>query len=120
MSTRSCRYGAVPVYAGQSSEPPVTVAIVSWNTRTLLAQCLESLHEDARALRAEVWVVDNDSSDGSAALVRYHFPWVKLIASSNNMGFGAAVNAVAARTGTRWLAPANADVRLTPMHSRGS
>lgn len=63
---------------------------------------------------AEVWVVDNASTDGSAELVRNRFPDVKLIASTENLGFGAAVNAVAARTHSPWLVPANADVRLSP------
>lgn len=100
-------------------EPPsatvrVTVAVVSWNTRELLAACLESLREDAARGIADVWVVDNASSDGSAALVRERFPWVKLIASTENLGFGAAVNLVAARASSPWLAPANADVWLDP------
>ena len=90
---------------------PITVAVVSWNTRELLAGCLASLREDARAGLADVWVVDNASSDGSAAMVRERFPWVKLIASTQNLGFGAAVNVVAARTSSPWLAPANADIR---------
>jgi GT2 family glycosyltransferase len=91
---------------------PVTVAVVSWNTRELLGRCLRSLHEDASRGLADVWVVDNASSDGSPALVRERFPWVKLIASAQNRGFGAAVNLVAARTSSPWLAPANADVEL--------
>jgi GT2 family glycosyltransferase len=90
----------------------VTVAVVSWNTRSLLADCLESLHEDVREGLAEVWVVDNASSDGSAELVRERFPWVHLIASSKNLGFGAAVNQVAGRTCSAWVVPANADVRV--------
>jgi N-acetylglucosaminyl-diphospho-decaprenol L-rhamnosyltransferase len=45
-------------------------------------------------------------------MVEDEFPWVRLIASSENLGFGAAVNAVAARTRTPWVAPANADVRV--------
>ena len=44
----------------------VTVAVVSFNTRELLLRCLASLAADARAGRADVWVVDNCSSDGSA------------------------------------------------------
>jgi N-acetylglucosaminyl-diphospho-decaprenol L-rhamnosyltransferase len=102
------------VSAGRSSEPLVTIAIVSWNTRTLLAECLESLYDDARERRADVWVLDNASSDGSAEMVSERFPWVELIASDENVGFGAGVNAIAARTDTKWLAPANADVRLAP------
>jgi GT2 family glycosyltransferase len=93
---------------------PITVAVVSWNTRELLARCLESLHEDAAAGLADVWVVDNASSDGSPELVRAQFPWAKLVASSENLGFGAAVNLVADRTSSPWLVPANADVRLYP------
>jgi GT2 family glycosyltransferase len=91
----------------------VTVAVVSWNTRTLLARCLDSVRADAEAGLADVWVVDNASSDGSPELVRDGYPWVKLIASQVNLGFGAAVNEVAARTDSQWVAPANADTRLT-------
>lgn len=89
----------------------VAVAVVSWNTRDLLRACLRSLEgEDA----AEVWVVDNASSDGSAEMVREEFPWVRLEARSENLGFGRAVNLVAARTDAPWIAPANADVELRP------
>jgi len=95
------------------TQPKVAVAVVSWNTRALLTECLASLQDDARSGMAEVWVYDNASADGSADLVQEQFPWVGLIASSTNVGFGSAVNAIAARTSTPWLAPANADVRLS-------
>jgi GT2 family glycosyltransferase len=96
----------------------VTVAVVSWNTRELLRDCLNALAADAATGLAEVWVHDNASSDGSAALVEADFPWVHLIACADNVGFGAAINAVAERTRRRgrpeWLAAANADTALTP------
>src|SRR5947209_144679 len=63
------------------------VAVVSWNTRELLERCLHSLAEDARSGRAEVWVVDNASEDGSPEMVRESFGWVRLIASAENVGF---------------------------------
>jgi N-acetylglucosaminyl-diphospho-decaprenol L-rhamnosyltransferase len=91
---------------------PVAVAVVSWNTRELLAGCLESLRADHDSGRAEVWVVDNASGDGSAEMVRARFPWVELIASERNLGFGAAANLVAGRTESPWVAPANADIAL--------
>jgi len=94
--------------------PSLTVAIVSWNTRELLADCLRALAQDAEDGLAEVWVFDNASSDGSAALVREQFPWAKLIASAENLGFGAGVNAVAAPSRTPWVVPANADTRVEP------
>jgi GT2 family glycosyltransferase len=94
--------------------PLVTVAVVSWNTRELLARCLASLEAEAATGRADVWVVDNASGDGSAELVRERFPWVSLLALDENVGFGAAVNLVGARTHAPWLAIANADVALDP------
>jgi GT2 family glycosyltransferase len=92
----------------------VVVAVVSWNTRELLASCLESLANDVRDGVADVWVVDNASTDGSADMVREDFPWAGLIASSENLGFGAGVNAVASRARAPWLALANADTALEP------
>lgn len=91
---------------------PVTVAIVAWNTRELLARALESLAPEVERGRAEVWVVDNASTDGSAELVAERFEWVRLIASEENVGFGRAINLVAERTSSEWLAIANADVAL--------
>jgi hypothetical protein len=92
----------------------VAVAVVSWNTRELLGECLRSLEADVRGERAAVWVVDNASRDGSAELVRDEMPWATLIASNENLGFGRAVNLVARRTTTPWLAVANADVAVAP------
>jgi len=56
----------------------VAVVVVSWNTRELLDRCLESLEPDVDRGLAEVWVVDNASSDGTAAAVRAKFPAVQL------------------------------------------
>jgi GT2 family glycosyltransferase len=92
----------------------VAVAVVSWNTRDLLAAALRSLKPEADAGRAEIWVVDNASTDGSAEMVREEFPWVELVASEDNLGFGPAVNLVARRTDAEWIAPANADIELEP------
>ncbi|HVE69383.1 MAG TPA: glycosyltransferase, partial [Solirubrobacteraceae bacterium] len=93
--------------------PRVAVAVVSWNTRDLLARCLESLAAQEGA-ELETWVVDNASTDGSAELVRDSHPEVELVASDENLGFGPAVNLVAQRTSTPWIAMANADVALRP------
>jgi hypothetical protein len=72
----------------------LSVVIVSWNVRELLGSCLRSLLDDlARAgVQANVWVVDNASSDGTPAMVRETFPEIKLIANDENLGFAAANN----------------------------
>jgi len=70
------------------------IVTVSYNVRELLRQCLASVEVSlaTSALPAEVVVVDNGSADGSAALVREQFPWVRLLANESNAGFAAASN----------------------------
>ena len=92
----------------------VAVVVVSWNTRELLRRCLTSLAPEVDRGRCEVSVVDNASTDGSAAMVRDEFGWARLDAVDENLGFGRAVNLAAARTDAPWLAIANADVALRP------
>lgn len=72
----------------------LAIIIVSYNTRSLLADCLSSVHAGlARsALEGHVWVVDNDSADGSPAMVRENFPAVRLVALKQNLGFAAGNN----------------------------
>jgi len=72
------------------------------------------MQPEVDAGRASVVVVDNCSTDGSREAVRSEYPWAELMEPSENLGFGAGVNAAAARTGGTWLAAANADIELTP------
>jgi len=74
--------------------PDLAVVIVSWNVRDLLAACLRSLFADLNRsdLKAEVWVVDNGSADGTPEMVAESFPTVHLIASDENLGFAAGNN----------------------------
>ena len=67
-----------------------------------------------QAGRASVWVVDNASCDGSAEMARREAPWATVIEAGENLGFGNAVDLVAERTDSPWIAPANADIAVTP------
>ena len=70
----------------------LAVVVVNYESREFLAPCLEALPAALNGLSAETWVVDNASTDGSAALVREQFPSVRLIANSSNLGYGRANN----------------------------
>lgn len=72
----------------------LAVVIVSWQVRDLLRTCLRSLFTDLEqsSLEAQVWVVDNASTDGSPEMVEEAFPQVGLIASDENLGFVRANN----------------------------
>ncbi len=73
--------------------PPVlSVIIVNYNVKEFLQQALSSLRKALQGLRAEVFVVDNASDDGSVQLVRDQFPEVKLILNQKNLGFSRANN----------------------------
>lgn len=70
----------------------LSVAIVSWNTREVLDQCLKSVYDTTTDIDFEVIVVDNCSSDGSADMVRATYPQSTLIANEDNAGFAKANN----------------------------
>jgi len=65
----------------------VGIVILNWNTRDLLKRCLETVLASEGDLTYRVVVVDNQSSDGSADIVREHFPQVELIVSEINGGY---------------------------------
>ncbi len=70
--------------------PDLSVIIVSWNVRELLAACLRSVDRSVRACEranVETLVIDNASADGSADMVAQEFPDVRLIANTENVGF---------------------------------
>jgi N-acetylglucosaminyl-diphospho-decaprenol L-rhamnosyltransferase len=70
----------------------LTIVIVSYNTRDLLHDCLRSIGLAGAACALDVWVVDNASRDGSAAMVRAEFPHIHVIDSPRNGGFAYANN----------------------------
>lgn len=95
--------------------PDVSAIVVNWNTRELLASCLASLAaHPATAMTTEVVVVDNGSSDGSAAMVRAEFPEALLIANDTNAGYTRANNQAISASRGRYLLLINTDAELTP------
>lgn len=91
----------------------LSVVIVSWNCRRHLEECLLSLRNNT-SVPAEIIVVDNASTDGTADMVRGSFPEVRFIQSPENVGFAKGNNiGIRASTG-RFLALINADVKVLP------
>jgi N-acetylglucosaminyl-diphospho-decaprenol L-rhamnosyltransferase len=87
------------------------VVVVSYNTRELLRECLESVREEGPA---ETVVVDNASRDGSPEVVQAAFPEVLLLANAGNPGYGAASNQGIAACRAPYVLLLNADTRLRP------
>jgi GT2 family glycosyltransferase len=92
--------------------PDVSVVVVSYNTREILRQCLSRLSEQLPAVRGEVIVVDNASTDGSADMVAADFPQATLVRSRVNLGFAAGNNRAFAVARGRYVVLLNPDAFL--------
>jgi GT2 family glycosyltransferase len=92
--------------------PLISIIVVSWNVKEYLRRCLNSLKPGVDSGYCEVLVVDNASGDGSADTVRQYFPWVKLMALTENVGFAAANNLAFKQTQGEILLLLNPDTEI--------
>jgi len=70
----------------------LSVIIVNYNVKHFLEQCLHSVYKAAKGIETEIFVVDNNSVDGSAELIREKFPDLHFIENKENVGFSRANN----------------------------
>jgi len=70
----------------------LSIIIVNYNVKHFLEQSLYSVFNASKGIETEVFVVDNNSVDGSARMIRDKFPDVKLIENKENTGFSKANN----------------------------
>ena len=70
----------------------LSVIIVSYNVRYYLEQCLDSVLRAICDMEADIWVVDNASTDDSIAYLRQRFPGVHFLENQENVGFARANN----------------------------
>jgi GT2 family glycosyltransferase len=91
----------------------VTVIIPHWNGEGILRRCLLSLRR-TRGVRFRTLVVDNGSTDGSAAMVRREFPEAGLVQSTENLGFAGGCNLGIRNAATPYVALLNNDAEVEP------
>lgn len=90
----------------------VSVILVSYNTKDLTKDCLKSVYEKTSGIDFEVFVVDNNSSDGSVEMIESEFPQVKLIKNLDNKGFGSANNIAIKQSRAKYIFCLNTDTVL--------
>lgn len=95
-----------------SIAPAISILIVSFNTKDVLRECLESVQLASTNLAVETIVVDNHSKDDSVKMVRNEFPWVRVIESQENLGFGRANNLAFEAARGRYIVLLNSDAFL--------
>lgn len=76
------------------SKPRVSIVVVNWKTPRLLAGALRSVLADGNFRQFEIFVVDNNSGDGSVEMLHRDFPSVITVANKDNVGFAVACNQV--------------------------
>lgn len=96
------------------TDPRVSIIIVTFNCEDWVARCLSSLPAALGSISAEVFVVDNASSDGSADTVARLAPDIALLRNDVNVGFAAAVNQAAAASTAEWVLLINPDTEAAP------
>ncbi len=87
----------------------LSIIIVNYNVRELLEEALRSVCRASRDLDVEIFVVDNNSADGSVEMVQSEFPQVQLIANVENVGFSRANNQAIRQARGRYLLLLNPD-----------
>ena len=97
-----------------TATPELSIIVVNWNTRDLLRDCLAALYAADLPRLTEIIVVDNASTDGSAAMVLAEFPEVDLLVSERNLGYARANNQALKRARGRHVLLLNSDTRVSP------
>ncbi|MCD4745984.1 MAG: glycosyltransferase family 2 protein [Bacteroidales bacterium] len=70
----------------------LSIVIVNYNVKYFLEQCLYAVRKAINSIEAEVFVVDNNSVDGSVKMLNEKFPEVNIIINKDNKGFSKANN----------------------------
>jgi GT2 family glycosyltransferase len=92
----------------------ISICIVNYNTRELLLQCLKSIYASTEHVNLAIFVVDNNSVDGSSVAIEKTYPNVKLIKNTVNAGFGRANNQAMSLSRGKYVLLLNSDTIVKP------
>jgi hypothetical protein len=90
----------------------LSIIIVNWKVKDLLEKCLRSVFDQTKNISFEVFVVDNNSGDGSVEMVREKFPQVDLTASAENLGFAKGNNLAIKKSRGKYILLLNPDTEI--------
>ncbi len=90
---------------------PLSIVIVSFNSASIIEQCQSTLLNEAQL---PIFVVDNASPDGSAAILEQKFPATTTLALEQNIGYGRATNVALRKVNTPYALLINPDLVVTP------
>jgi GT2 family glycosyltransferase len=91
-----------------------TVVVVAWNGASLIGPCLDALSEQELADGFVTWVIDNASTDSTAAVVSAHRVGARLVTVGSNLGFAGAAEIAVRDATTPFVVVLNQDARPEP------
>ena len=94
-------------------EPKLSICIVTYHSKNLLRDCLQSLRENT-TLDYEVIVVDNGSQDGLGPMLQQDFPGIQFLANDSNLGYTIPMNQALRQANGRCLLQLNPDTLILP------
>lgn len=92
-------------------QPLISIVVLNWNGKQHLDTCFTSIQQQTYR-NFECLLVDNGSSDGSVAFVREKFPWVKIIALKENVGFAKGNNEGIKKARVKYILTLNNDTKM--------
>jgi GT2 family glycosyltransferase len=97
------------IFETSFSSMKLSIIIVNYNVRFFLEQCLFSVRNACKGIASEVFVVDNNSVDGSIQMLREKFPEAVVIENKENVGFSKANNQAIALAKGQYILLLNPD-----------
>ena len=97
----------------------LSVVIVNYNVRLLLEECIKSVEKALDGIEGDIFVIDNNSPDGSVEYIRERFPQVHIIANKENLGFARANNQAIRMTDAEYILLLNPDTVVYENTLRG-
>lgn len=92
----------------------ISIIIVTYNSANVIGNCLDSIATHSTGMHVETLVIDNDSTDGTPALVQQDYPWARLISGHGNVGFAQGNNIGFTQAQGRYLFMLNPDTEIHP------
>lgn len=92
----------------------ISVILVSYNTLEMTKKALAYLFASIHEYEMEVFIIDNNSKDHSADILRRDYPNIKLIENKINVGFGRANNQALPYINSRYVLLLNTDAFIEP------
>lgn len=86
------------------------VVIISYNTKILVANCIQSIYNTSLKYVQNIIVVDNCSSDGTVEYLKTNYPDVIIVKNEGNYGYSYAVNRGVEQSSSEFVIISNSDV----------